>query len=262
MRVAIGICYDGANFEGWQSQLSGNTVQDRLEHALQCISGTPVRVIGAGRTDSGVHALAQVAHFDCDVERPDSAWVRGTNAQLPPQIAVQWARRTSPEFHARFSATSRSYHYLLYSHAVRPALLAGKVGWFHRPLDLGRMREAAGMMLGEHDFSSFRSSQCQSRSPVRRLTEARVDSRGAYFVFRFSANAFLHHMVRNLVGCLVHVGKGAAPPCWVNDVLAARDRKMAAPTFSADGLYLTEVRYANRWQLPSSTDVMPPGIDV
>ncbi|MSQ73096.1 MAG: tRNA pseudouridine(38-40) synthase TruA [Betaproteobacteria bacterium] len=262
MRVAIGISYDGTDFDGWQSQRSGNTVQDRLESALQEIAGMPVRLIGAGRTDSRVHALAQFAHFDCDVARPDSAWVRGTNALLPRQIAVQWAKRVSPEFHARFSARSRSYRYVLYNHAVRPSVLAGKVGWFHRPLDIERMRAAANMMLGEHDFSAFRSSRCQSMSPVRRLVEARICIRGNYFVFCFSANAFLHHMVRNMMGCLVHVGKGSAPPEWVADVLAGRDRKLAAPTFSPDGLYLTEVRYEDIWGLPKPVHMMPFGIDL
>jgi tRNA pseudouridine38-40 synthase len=250
MKIAIGIEYDGSRFQGWQSQPSGNTVQDHLERALASVSGEQVRIAAAGRTDTGVHALAQVAHFETAAARPLSAWVRGVNALLPSSVAVQWAAPVAEEFHARYSAVSRTYHYLLYTHPVRPALLHGKVGWFHQPLDLAAMRAAAAGLAGEHDFSAFRSSECQAKSPVRTLSACAIKEGGAYFRFEFTANGFLHHMVRNIVGCLVFVGRGKHPPGWVAEVLAGRDRRQAAPTFSPDGLYLAAVEYAPGWNLP------------
>jgi tRNA pseudouridine38-40 synthase len=257
MRIAIGIAYDGRPFDGWQSQPSGNTVQDRLEAALAEIAGAAVRVTAAGRTDAGVHATAQVVHFDVDVARPESAWVRGTNAHLPDAIAVQWAIEVDPDFHARFSATSRSYGYLLYNHPVRPAVFRGKVGWFHLPLDVEAMRTASRCLLGEHDFSAFRAAECQAKTPVKALQRIAIERRGHYVALEFTANAFLHHMVRNIVGCLVHVGKGAEPPEWLQDVLEGRDRARAAPTFPADGLYLTSVTYPERWNLPAFAPMLP-----
>jgi tRNA pseudouridine38-40 synthase len=251
VRIAIGIAYDGRPFDGWQSQPSGNTVQDRLETALAQIAGVAVRVTAAGRTDAGVHATGQVAHFDVEAQRPDSAWVRGTNAHLPEGIAVQWARAVDDEFHARFSAESRSYTYVLFNHPVRPAVFAGKVGWFHLPLDVAAMRAAAGRLVGEHDFSAFRSSECQAKTPVKVLHRIEIQQRGDYINLEFTASAFLHHMVRNIVGCLVHVGKGAQPPGWLGDLLEGRDRARAAPTFPADGLYLASVAYPERWNLPA-----------
>jgi tRNA pseudouridine38-40 synthase len=251
MRIALGIAYDGAPFAGWQSQPAGNTVQDRLEAAVAAIAERPVRLTAAGRTDAGVHATAQVAHFDVDVARPESAWVRGTNSSLPQAIAVQWATEVDGEFHARYSAASRTYRYVLYNHAVRPSVLAGKVGWFHLPLDVERMRTAARALVGRHDFSAFRSAECQAQTPVRELSGVDVERRGDYVLFELSANAFLHHMVRNVVGCLVHVGKGAAPPEWLAEVLASRDRSRAVATFGPGGLYLTAVTYPQRWNLPA-----------
>jgi tRNA pseudouridine38-40 synthase len=261
MRIAIGVSYDGSPFEGWQSQASGNTVQDHLESALARIAGEPVRIAGAGRTDAGVHAAAQVAHFDCGASRPESAWVRGVNAALPDEIAVQWAKPVDEDFHARFSAFERAYRYVLYNHAVRPGISPRHVGWFHRPLDVARMQEAAAMLVGEHDFSAFRSSECQAKTPVRVMRHAAVRSKGPYVLFDFVANAFLHHMVRNLVGCLVYVGKGRHPPQWLGDILQSRDRRLAAPTIAAAGLYLTEVRYEARWQLPGFARMMPFGME-
>lgn len=257
MRIALGLAYDGAPFAGWQSQPAGNTVQDRVEAAAGAIAGVPIRVTAAGRTDAGVHATGQVAHFDVPVDRPESAWVRGTNSGLPGAIAVQWAAEVDDEFHARFSATSRSYVYVLYNHPVRPAVLAGKVGWFHFPLDVDRMRAALTPLVGEHDFSALRSAECQAKSPVRRLLAAGIERRGEYLLFELTANAFLHHMVRNLVGCLVHVGKGAAPPEWLAEVLAHRDRTRAAATFGPEGLYLTAVDYPERWKLPAFASMLP-----
>jgi tRNA pseudouridine38-40 synthase len=250
VRIAIGVAYDGRSYEGWQSQPGGNTIQDRVEAALATIADEPIRVTAAGRTDAGVHATGQVVHFDTVAERPESAWIRGMNTQLPDAIAVQWASAVDAGFHARYAATSRTYAYVLYNHPVRPAVFAGKTGWFHLPLDVPRMRAAAGALVGEHDFSAFRSAECQARSPVRILARADVERRGDYVLFEFTANAFLHHMVRNLVGCLVYVGKGAHPPEWVGEVLAGRDRNRAAPTFGPEGLYLTRVSYPERWKLP------------
>ena len=257
MRIAIGVSYDGAGFEGWQSQPSRNTVQDRLEDALARIAGAPVRIAGAGRTDAGVHALAQVAHFDTAATRPESAWVRGTNAFLPDRIAVQWAASVPDEFSARYSALSRRYIYLLYCHAVRPALLATRTGWYHAPLDLERMREAAGCLVGRHDFSAFRSSRCQAKTPVRTLSRLSIEAHGPYLRFDLTANAFLHHMVRNLVGCLLYVGSARQSAAWLAGVLESRDRRLGAPTLSASGLYLAEIAYEPRWRLPQFPRIMP-----
>lgn len=261
MKFAIGVSYSGAGLEGWQSQPSGNTVQDHLERALSEIGGERIALTAAGRTDAGVHASAQVAHFETSVSRPESAWVRGANSLLPPGIAVQWAAPVAEDFHARYSAVSRTYLYVLYNHAVRPALLEGHVGWFHLPLDIDSMREGASHLVGEHDFSSFRSAECQAKSPVRALHAAAVRASGAYVLFGFSANAFLHHMVRNLVGCLVYVGKGKHAPSWMSELIAARDRRLAAPTFAPDGLYLYGVRYEARWNLPEFPAMMPFDLD-
>jgi len=250
MKIAIGIEYDGSRFHGWQSQPSGDTVQDHLERALASIAGEQVRLAAAGRTDAGVHALAQVAHFETTAVRPDSAWVRGVNALLPDAIAVQWAVPVAGEFHARYSAAARTYRYVLYNHPVRPALHHGRVGWFHLPLDAAAMRAAAAHLSGEHDFSAFRSSECQAKSPVRALRSWAIEQRGAHLSFEFTANGFLHHMVRNIVGCLVYVGKGKHSPGWMAEILAGRDRRLAAPTFSPDGLYLAAVEYAAEWRLP------------
>jgi len=257
MKIAIGIAYDGSGFDGWQSQPSGRTVQDHVERALSGIAAHPVRTIAAGRTDAGVHALGQVAHFETSAERPTQAWVRGANSALPEAVAVQWAQPVPDAFHARYAATARTYRYILYCHPVRPAVLARRVGWFHLPLALDPMRAAGRLLLGEHDFSAFRSSECQARSPVRNLRKLAIAQRGPYFVFELTADAFLHHMVRNVVGGLVHVGKGERPPEWLGEVLAARERARAAPTFPPDGLYLAEVRYGPEWSLPGFAPMMP-----
>jgi tRNA pseudouridine38-40 synthase len=262
MRIALGVEYNGAHFCGWQTQPSRCGVQDHLEAALAHIAGAPVDTVCAGRTDAGVHAAEQVVHFDTTTERGSSAWVRGTNASLPPGVAVLWASEVNAEFHARYSAVSRSYRYVLLNRAVRPALGVGRVGWFHLPLEVSRMRAAAQLLVGEHDFSAFRSSECQARSPVRNLQRLDVTRDGDYVIFEVRANAFLHHMIRNLVGSLVYVGKGKYEPEWVADVLASRERSKAAPTFDAAGLYLARVEYDRSWGLPcgrvvSSDEFMP-----
>jgi tRNA pseudouridine38-40 synthase len=258
VRLALGVEYDGSAFCGWQTQTSRCGVQDHLEAALAHIAAEPIETVCAGRTDAGVHALEQIVHFDAPVARPASAWVRGVNASLPAGLAVLWAHEVGDEFHARFGARNRSYRYLLLNHPVRPAIGHGRVGWFHLPLDVERMREAARYLVGEHDYSSFRSSECQARSPVRTVSSIDIERRGAYTVFEFSANAFLHHMVRNLMGTLVYVGKGKHPPAWAREVLEARNRAAAAPTFDAAGLYLARVEYGPQWQLPRARAVMPP----
>jgi tRNA pseudouridine38-40 synthase len=252
MRIALGIEYDGSRFCGWQTQPQGCGAQDALERGLAEIAGEPVSTVCAGRTDAGVHALGQVAHFDTTAQRPLAAWVRGTNALLPPALAVRWSHAVAADFHARYSAVSRSYRYLLLNREVRPAADNGKVGWFHLPLDLEKMRAGARLLLGEHDFSAFRAAECQAKSPVRTLYRLDVARRGNYVVFDVSANAFLHHMVRNIVGSLVYVGKGTHHPEWVGALLADRDRAKAAPTFEAAGLYLANVEYEAHWGLPQA----------
>ena len=249
MRIALGLEYDGSGFCGWQSQAGGGSVQDALESALAAVADAPTRVACAGRTDAGVHALSQVVHFDTDAVRPDTAWVRGVNAHLPSGVAVRWAQPVPDEFHARFSALGRRYRYLLLNRGERPGLMAGRVGWFHRPLDADAMAQAAGLLLGEHDFSAFRAAECQAKSPVKTLRRADVARHGELLVFDFEASAFLHHMVRNLVGALVYVGKGAHPPAWLGELLAGRDRARAAPTFDASGLYFAGVDYDPCWNL-------------
>jgi tRNA pseudouridine38-40 synthase len=250
MRVALGVEYDGRPFNGWQSQADKQTVQDTLQHALSQISGDPISVIAAGRTDTGVHALEQVVHFDTQAQRPLSAWVRGANALLPDSIAVRWAQPVPDEFHARFSAHGRSYRYLLINRATRPAIHAGKAGWYHSPLDLAAMQAAAQLLIGEHDFSAFRAAQCQAKSPVKNLHQLDIRREGEMLIFDVSADAFLHHMVRNMVGCLVYVGKGKYPPDWLYELLASRERSLAAPTFAPDGLYLRRIQYEAKWGLP------------
>lgn len=258
MRIALGLEYEGAAFAGWQTQPQGNTVQDALERALADIAGAPIRVACAGRTDAGVHAAAQVVHFDAPTARPENAWVRGVNAHLPDSIAVRWSREVPADFHARYSALARSYRYVLHNHAVRPALLHGRVGWFHLPLDIEAMQAGAALLAGEQDFSAFRAAECQARSPVKTLHQADVRREGDCIVFDFRASAFLHHMVRNMVGALVYVGKGAHPPEWIAELIAGRDRRLAAPTFSPSGLYLSGVEYDARWQLPMNGRIIAP----
>ena len=249
-RIALGLSYDGAPWQGWQTQPHRRTVQDTLEQALATFVGQPVPTVCAGRTDTGVHAVQQVVHLDPPVERSLQAWIRGVNAHLPSSIAVRWSAQVPSTFHARFSARSRAYVYLLIEDAVCPPAWVGKAGWTFRPLDLDAMREGARHLVGEHDYSSFRSSQCQAASPVRTMTSLDITRRGRFFVFTLRANAFLHHMVRNIIGALVYVGQGRHPPEWIAQLLVERDRRKAAPTFSPDGLYLTAVGYPDVPELP------------
>jgi tRNA pseudouridine38-40 synthase len=250
MRYALGVEYDGRPFCGFQSQADGCGVQDALQRALASVAQSPVTVVAAGRTDTGVHATLQVVHFDTTVQRPLSAWVRGVNASLPPALSVLWARDVPDDFHARFCASARHYTYLLLARPERPGLNSGRVGWYHRPLDVDAMQRAAERVVGEHDFSSFRASECQAKSPVKTLSAARVRAIGELVRFDFSANAFLHHMIRNLVGAFVYVGAGKHDAAWIDALLAARDRRIAPPTFAADGLYFTGADYDARFALP------------
>lgn len=253
MRIALGLSYRGCGYTGWQSQPDGRAVQDHVEQALARFAGEPVRTVCAGRTDAGVHALNQVLHFDTGLRRDPNAWVRGPNSFLPPDIAVQWAVPVVDGFHARNAARGRRYAYLLLESPVRPSVDHGRVGWTFRALDAEAMRSAARVLIGEHDFSAFRSSQCQALSPVKELREVSIGRWGAYWRFDFEASAFLHHMVRNLMGCLVAVGSGLRSPAWLAEVLGARDRSRAAPTFAADGLYFLGPRYDACHALPQRT---------
>jgi tRNA pseudouridine38-40 synthase len=261
MRIALGLEYDGSGYCGWQSQPHGNTVQDVLQAALSTIADQPVAVVAAGRTDTGVHALEQVVHFDTSAQRPLSAWVRGVNAQLPRNVSVLWAQHVPDEFHARFSAQGRRYRYLLLDRPVRPAIQSGKVGWFHLPLEVEAMRAAARHLLGEHDFSAFRAAECQAKSPVKHLRQLDLRREGELIVFELAANGFLHHQVRNFVGSLVYVGKGKHPPEWMKEVLESRSRALAAPTFAPDGLYFCGADYDGKWALPQSLEHGGPCAD-
>ncbi|MDF0606523.1 tRNA pseudouridine(38-40) synthase TruA [Neisseriaceae bacterium TC5R-5] len=255
MRIALGIEYDGRAFSGWQSQSHGNTVQDKLNQAIAKIADDASRTIAAGRTDAGVHAAMQVVHFDTEVSRPLTAWIRGVNAFLPDDIAVVWAQEVIPQFHARFSATARSYSYFLLNSPVRSCLLAGKVGWFHQRLNVDAMQAAAVHLLGRHDFSSFRAAECQAKSSFKDLQQLDICWQDELIRFDFKADAFLHHMVRNIVGALVYVGKGALMIDDMASLLAACDRTTAPPTFMPDGLYLTGVSYPAVFDLPSQANL-------
>jgi tRNA pseudouridine38-40 synthase len=252
MRIALGVEYNGMNYCGWQSQPNGCGVQDALEVALRNIAGHPIRVHAAGRTDTGVHALMQIVHFDTETDRPESAWVRGVNAFLPDSVRVIWSKTVDETFHARFSAMQRSYQYVLINQPQAPAIQFGRVGWYHLPLSLESMQNAVHYLLGEHDFSAFRASECQAKSPIRTLSVAEIKQAGNYFVFNFSANAFLQHQVRNMVGALIYIGNGKQASDSMLYLLEAKDRKKSPPTFSPNGLYLSGVQYDVKWGLPNT----------
>lgn len=251
-RIALGIEYDGSGFSGWQAQRDPGraTLQESLELALARVADQAVSTVCAGRTDAGVHATAQVVHFDTVADREPRAWVLGCNALLPRGIAVQWAREVPRDFHARFSATARSYRYLVLNAPVRRPLAAARACHERRPLDADRMHAAAQALLGERDFSSFRGAGCQSSTPMRRLDAVSVRRHGTLLAIDVSANAFLLHMVRNIAGALLWVGSGRAAPGWIEELLQARDRRLGAPTAPPEGLYLTGVSYPPRWALP------------
>jgi tRNA pseudouridine38-40 synthase len=256
-RVALGIAYRGQNYHGWQSQPDGNTVQDKLERALAEFVGLPrgaaAATVCAGRTDAGVHALNQVVHFDAPVSREIFSWVRGVNRYLPEDIAVQWAQNVESDFHARNGARGRKYAFLVRESAARPAIEAGLCGWVFRPLDIERMRAAAQVLIGEHDFSSFRASACQALSPIKEMRRIEINRIGDYWRFDFEASAFLHHMVRNLMGALVAIGNGSQPPEFMAELLAQRNRELAPPTFPAAGLYFLGPLYDPHLAVPRRT---------
>ena len=252
MRIALGVEYDGATFCGWQSQTEGCGVQDFVEIAIAKIAEHEIRIHAAGRTDTGVHAMMQVVHFDTETVRLDSAWLRGVNAFLPKTVRVVWAKQVDDEFHARFSAKQRSYQYLLVNQPTAPAIYADKAGWYHLPLNIAHMQEAINYLQGEHDFSAFRASECQASSPIRNLVEANITAHKEFIIFNFSANAFLQHQVRNMVGALVYVGKGKYPPDFIKNLLENKDRTLSPPTFSPCGLYLTGVAYDEKFALPNT----------
>jgi tRNA pseudouridine38-40 synthase len=250
MRIALGIEYNGADYFGWQRQREVHSVQECVEAALSRIVNAPINVQCAGRTDAGVHATGQVVHFDSPNPRAESAWTLGMNANLPKDIAVRWAREVSDDFHARFSATARRYRYIIYNSPLRGAILGQGVSHYHQPLDAEAMHRAGQFLLGEQDFSSFRAARCQSRSPFRHVHHLNVVTHGDYVVVDIKANAFVHHMVRNIVGSLLEVGQGLQPEVWIAELLAAKDRTAAAATAKAAGLYLVEVDYPQAFELP------------
>lgn len=249
-KIALGIEYDGSRYFGWQRQQNVASVQQKLEEALSIIANTPCEVFCAGRTDAGVHGTGQVVHFETEAERPLQSWYFGTNVHLPADIAVKWAASVPDDFHARFSATARRYRYIIYNHKLRPAILAGGVAHYYQPLDEQKMHRAAQFLLGEHDFSSFRAAQCQSHSPNRNVHHLRVYRQQEYVIIDIQANAFVHHMVRNIVGSLMEVGLNKQPEEWISWLLAQKDRTLAAPTAKAEGLYLVDVHYPDIFQLP------------
>ena len=254
MRIVLVLEYDGSNYCGWQSQSESCAIQDAVEKALSAIAKEDIRVVTAGRTDAGVHAFYQVVHFDTLTSRPLSAWVRGVNAFLPEDISVLWAGEVPDDFHARYSAVERRYLYFLLNQSARPGVHHNKVGWFHVPLELETMQAAGKLLVGEHDFSSFRAAECQAKSPVRTITHLNIVRQGNLVIFDLRANSFLHHMVRNIIGCLVYIGKGKYSADWIGELLQHKNRMFAAPTFSAAGLYLAGVRYDPCWLIPEFSD--------
>jgi tRNA pseudouridine38-40 synthase len=260
-RIVLGVEYNGSGWQGWQTQPHGLTVQDQLEAALGKFTKLTLSTHCAGRTDTGVHALEQVVHFDTDLERPMYSWINGVNAFLPDSIAVRWAKEIHitdysalDNFHARFSAFSRTYHYVIHNSPVRSPIWSARAGWVFRPLDVASMQVAADQLVGEHDFTVFRAAGCQAKSPVKHMYSVQVRQQGELIICSFRANAFLHHMVRNMVGALIFVGVGRRNVSWIAELVASRDRGLAAPTFAPDGLYLAKIGYDKKWALPQGDE--------
>ncbi|CAN5745909.1 tRNA pseudouridine(38-40) synthase TruA [soil metagenome] len=258
-RLVIGVQYDGSCWHGWQTQPNGKTVQDVLETALGLFAKFPIATVCAGRTDAGVHALEQIVHFDTHLDRSMHSWISGVNAFLPPSIVIRWIKEiefldpsAQDNFHARFSAYARTYHYIIYNNPIRSPMWAQRAGWVFRPLDVDKMRQAAMHLIGEHDFTTFRAASCQAKSPVKHMYEIQIRQQGALIVFTLRSNAFLHHMVRNIVGALIFIGNGKKEPEWMASILVSRDRSLSAPTFMPDGLYLAKVEYDKKWDLPQT----------
>lgn len=258
MRLALGVEYDGRGFCGWQAQKSDvRTVQEHLEAALSQVANHPVQVICAGRTDTGVHALEQVVHFDTEASRAERSWLLGSHVHLPDDVSLRWIKPVSDDFHARFSAQARCYRYLILNRGVRSGLWAGRATWIHRPLDVERMRQAGQALVGRHDFTSYRAVACQANSPVRTLSHLRVERFGELILLSLRANAFLHHMVRNIAGVLIAIGKGEADVEWAAEVLAARDRTLGGVTAVPDGLYFERAEYPDEFELPYLSATLP-----
>lgn len=250
MKIALGIEYDGSHYFGWQRQQNVSSIQASLERALSQVANEPITVFCAGRTDAGVHATGQVVHFQTQAERAEVAWTMGVNANLPKDIAVRWATEVDEAFHARFSATARRYRYVIFNHRYRPAILQAGVTHYHMPLDADKMMRAGQYLLGEQDFSAFRAAQCQSKSPWREVHHLDVTRHNDFIIVDIKANAFVHHMVRNIVGSLLEVGAGNQPETWIKALLLAKDRTKAAATAKAEGLYLVQVSYPAAFNLP------------
>jgi tRNA pseudouridine38-40 synthase len=268
-RLAVGLEYDGSAYAGWQIQAHSPSIQAIAESAFSRVADHPLTLTCAGRTDAGVHALGQVAHFDTEVVRTPRAWMLGATAALPDDVSVHWAAEVPRDFHARYSALSRTYRYVIVNRSTRPALDRHRTCWVHRTLDTSRMAVAAALLIGEHDFSSFRSSECQSRTPIRRVQAIDVLRQGDYIFIDVRANAFLHHMVRNIAGLLIRIGSGEAETAWAREVLEARDRRLGAATAPPSGLYLMTVHYPEQFHLPpgpgtgaaGASFMMPRGTD-
>lgn len=254
MRIALGIEYDGSAYNGWQMQEHGMGVQQLVEQALSTVANQPVKVVCAGRTDAGVHAIEQVVHFDTTAIREMRGWVFGANANLPHNISVLWAKQVDDDFHARFSAIARCYRYIILNRPVRPAVNAGRITWEHRPLNVDNMNRAGRALLGEHDFSSYRALQCQSKTPMRNVTRLDVRRVDNEVIIEIQANAFLHHMVRNIAGVLITIGAGEKPVKWSREVLELRDRTQGGITAPADGLYFLKVNYPERFAIPPTKE--------
>ncbi len=252
MRYALGLEYDGTDFLGWQRLSHGPTLQAAVERAVGFVADAQIDVVCAGRTDAGVHAERQVAHFDSLAERTPRAWVMGSNSRLPAGIAVLWARPVPEAFHARYSARARRYRYRILNREVRPGLHSRSLSWEHRPLDADAMHRAAQALVGEHDFSAFRTSQCQAKHPIRHLHAISVQREDEVVSIEVQANAFLHHMVRNIVGSLLPIGRGERPEAWMGELLAGRDRTRAGPTAAPAGLTFIGPLYPAEWGLPPS----------
>ncbi len=253
-RIALCVRYDGSNYYGWQRQEGLDTIQAQLEKALSLVANHPVTVVGAGRTDAGVHATGQIVHFDTDAVRSEHAWVFGANTHLPRDISVMWVRPVSLDFHARYSALSRRYRYIIYNHEIRPAVLAKAVSWYYRGLEVELIQQSVPYLIGEHDFSAFRGAGCQSNTPIREVFNIEIVRQQKIVTIDVEANAFLLHMVRNIVGVLMTVGSGVRPPKWVKEVLESRDRRRAAMTASPHGLYFVEVNYSAEFDLPKAPE--------
>ncbi|HCH23281.1 MAG TPA: tRNA pseudouridine(38-40) synthase TruA [Oceanospirillaceae bacterium] len=249
-RIALQVAYNGRNYHGWQRQKSAISVQEKLEAALSKVADAPIQVVCAGRTDAGVHASSQIVHFDTPNARPLRAWTHGGNAKLPDDVSIQWAKVVPEQFHARFAASARQYRYVIYNHPMRPALMDKEVTWNYRPLDVASMQQAASYLVGEHDFTSFRASACQANSPLRHVYHLKVIAAGDYIILDVRANAFLHHMIRNFAGLLMHIGSGNQPPEWALQVLQARDRRQAPATAAPYGLYFVNAEYSAQFDLP------------